>query len=192
MPGINSNDAFGGIPAAAFKSQTDLAEELGTHQETLAAIKSGSRGMSVDLARRVAAKSGGKAATVYLESQIASLKHKAVTKSITPAGVLGSAQHIMRNITKGFRDEEIDAKDPAFREAAENLKKIALAALDLADKEGDKSMSGDAATNPNPEPVYATGDSVAAATKTERDAHGRVIPEGEKVERDVQGRRIRD
>ncbi len=192
MPGINSkNQPFGGIPAAAFKSQTELAEELGTHQPTIAAIKSGAQGMSVDLARRVAAKSGGKAATVYLESQIASLKHKAVTKSITKAGVLGSAQHIMRNITKGFRDDEIDPKDPSFVAAAEQLRKIALAALDLADKEGNKSMGGSPATNPNPNPVHATGVSVAPALKSSRDAHGRVIPEGEKIERDAFGKRIR-
>lgn len=173
--------AFGGIPAASFKNARELADEIGTHPETIAAVKSGQRGLSVDTARKVAARSGEHAPTLYIESQIASLSRKTATKSISKTGVLTSVEHIMRNISsKGFLPSEIQAaaKDPAFRTAAENLRKIALAALDLADKEGDRSM-GPTAGSPNVEPV---------ATKTARDAHGRRVPEGEPVRRDAYGR----
>ncbi len=191
MAGINSGNAFGGIPAASMKSHKELAGELGTHRETITAIKSGGRGMSVDLARRVAAKSGEKAATVYLRSQIASLKVRAATKALSRTGTLGSAQVVMKNLTTKFRDEEIDRSDPQFKKAALELKAIAEAALDLAEAHGE-SMGGDAATNPNPETVYATGASVAPALKSTRDAQGVRIKDGERVERDAQGRRIRD
>jgi len=181
MPGINSKGAFGGVPAAALKNNRQLAEELGLHRETVVAVKSGRRGLSVDASKLVAAKSGEKPALVYLQSQIASLQARAATKALSPTGTLGGAQVVMKNLTTKFRAEEIDAKDPAFREAAENLKRIALAALDLSDKAGDKSM-GPAAGSPNVEPV---------AVKSSRDAHGRAIPQDEPIERDAHGKRLR-
>lgn len=177
------------IPLAAFKSQQAMAEELGMNQPAIAALKSGQRGLSVDAARKVAARSGEKPATVYIESQIASLKHRTtVTKSISGAGILGSCQHVMRNITTKFRDEEIDQRDPAFRAAAENLKKIAVAALEMAGPD-----DGDVET------VHTIGDSVEATLKktlnahdrrVEWDAHGRAMPEAQKIEGDAFGRAI--
>jgi plasmid maintenance system antidote protein VapI len=177
MSGINSRDAFGGIPAAALKSQQELAGELGTQQQVVSAMKSGQRGVSAEIARRIATKSGEKAGTVYLTSQVASLKHKLATKTISPDGVLNSATQIMRTITKGLRDEELDRRDPAFLAAAEQLKKIAEAALDMSQGE-------------YVEPTYATGDSLTPALKS-RDAHGKAVKGAPAIERDGYGKAVR-
>ncbi len=168
------------IPQAAYKSQQELAEELGTQQQVIAAIKAKDRGLSPQNARKVAQLSGGKAGNLYLESQVESLKMKAALKRVSPQGTLHSCETIMRAIKGEFRPEELDVKSAEFRKAAEQLKKIASAALDLADN------------SENVEPVHATGDSVAPALKSRRDSHGRVIPEGDSIERDAMGRRIRE
>lgn len=124
---------FGGIPAAAYQSQRELAENLGIHRETVTAVKTGKRGLSVDNSKAVAEKSGDKPATVYLTSQVESLKSKLAKKAITPAGVLGSATHMMRNLTIKFTHDQIDRSDPDFRRAALELKALAAAALDLSE-----------------------------------------------------------
>ena len=51
MKGTNFKDESGGVPrAAAFKSQQEIADELGVHRDSVKAIKSGDRGMSVAVA----------------------------------------------------------------------------------------------------------------------------------------------
>lgn len=169
MPGINSG-SFSGI--LTMKSSKEIADDLGTHRQTVEAVTKGERGMSVELARKVAAKSRTSPATEYLTSQVAALRVKTARKSMTPAGVLGSCQHAMRNLSGKFRDEEIDRSDPEFVKAAEALRDIALTALD--------QTGGD-----------AQDDDVEAATKSTRDAHGRKIPEGGKAERDGYGRHVK-
>ncbi len=177
------------VPLAAFKSQAELAEDLGTQQQVIAAIKAKDRGLSPANARKVAELGGGKAGNLYLESQVESLKMKTALKRVSPNGTLHSCETIMKAIKGDFRPDELNVKDPAFRAAAEQLKKIATAALDLAD-DTDESM-GPKAGSPNVEPLHATGDSVAPALKSQRDPFGRAMPEGEKVERDGYGKRIR-
>lgn len=172
MPGINSG-SFGGI--GTMKSSKEIADELGTHRQTVEAVTKGERGMSVDLAKKVAAISGTSPAKEYLTSQVAALRVKVAAKSMTPAGVLGSCQHAMRNLSGKFRDEEIDRSDPEFVKAAEALRDIALTALDQTG--GDEKDAQD--------------DDVEAATKSTRDAHGRKIPEGGKAERDGYGRHVK-
>ncbi len=109
--------------------------------------------MSVDLAKKVATKSNTTPATEYLVSQVASIKQKLTTKTMTPAGALNSAQHAMRNLSTKFRDAEINRSDPDFVKAAETLRDIALTALDQTEKV---------------EPVDAVEEAVA--TKSNRDA----------------------
>jgi hypothetical protein len=84
----------------------------------------------------------------------------------------------MRAIKGQFRDSEFDRRDAEFVAAAERLRQIAVAALDMADK--DEYM----------EPTNATGDSVEVALKSTRDAHGRATSEGPAIERDAFGRAV--
>jgi plasmid maintenance system antidote protein VapI len=210
MPGLNSSD-FGRIPGVTTKSQSALAEELGTQKSVVSAIKSGHRALSVDLARSVATKSGEKPANLYLASQLKTLRAKLARKEISPAGVLTNCQHIMSAVKGQFRSNEFDRSDPDFVRAAEELKRIAEVALDFAEDE-DKQFGPLAGSGNDQGPTYVTGDSTAAATKAatkkpardaygrllfdhgdrvERDAYGKAMPEGEDVERDTYGRRVR-
>jgi DNA-binding XRE family transcriptional regulator len=189
MAGINSKQPFGGIPAADY-SLKGLAEELGTHQQTIVAIKSGRRALSVDLARKVAVKSGEVPATLYLTSQVAAIKNKVKTKAMTPKGSLVAAEQILRAIKGQFYPHEIDRGSAEFKAAAEQLRQIAIAALDMSEDE-DKQMGQAAGSGNDAGVVYAMGDSVAPALKSTRDVYGRRIPEGEPVERDGYGRRVR-
>lgn len=189
MAGLN-NQAFGRIDGVATKNNRELADELGTHAPTISSIKSGERGLSPELARAVATKSGEKAGNVYLESQVARLKQKVALKRTSPAGTLHSCGIIMKSVSGGFRPSEMNRKDPAFLKAAQELKAIAEAALDIADSQ-EKSMGPAAGSGNDTGYPKATGDSTAVATKSTRDAHGTAIPEGEKVVRDAHGRRIK-
>ena len=192
-PGLN-NEAFGRIDGVATKNNRELADELGTHAPTISAIKSGERGLSPELARAVATKSGEKAGNVYLLSNVARLKQKVALKRTSPAGTLHSCGIIMKSVGGGFRDSEMNRKDPAFLKAAQELKAIAEAALDMADNT-DKSM-GPKAGSPN-DTGYprSVGDRKAPALKTAtkghtRDLHGRAVEEGPALEREPDGRRI--
>jgi plasmid maintenance system antidote protein VapI len=188
MAGINSKQPFGGIPAADY-SVKGLADELGTHQQTIVAIKSGRRALSVDLARKIAVKSGEVPATLYLTSQIAAIKNKVKTKAMTPKGSLVAAEQVMRAIKGQFYRHEIDRSSAEFQKAAEELRAIAVAALDMSEDESEGM--GPKAGSPSAEPVNTTGDSTAVATKS-RDAHGKAMRDtGEKIERDGYGRRVR-
>jgi plasmid maintenance system antidote protein VapI len=167
------------------KTQQEIAENLGADRTVVNRIMSGERGMSPELARKLAKKTGKPAPTLYLKSQLASFEHKAATKSMSEAGFLGSSQHVMRNVTKSFYDHELKAAraDPEFVSAAKRLKEMLLKALDLLE-DGDAGSGNDAG------PVFTTGDSVAPALKS-RDAHGKAIEDsGEKIERDAYGRRL--
>jgi hypothetical protein len=115
---------------------------------------------------------------LYLTTQVAALKQKLQTGEMKPENALGSAQVIMRTITKGFRSDELDRNSPEFKEAALLLKKIAEAALDLAGD--DDAGSGN--------------DQVAAKSSNpvQRDAQGVRIKDGPPVERDAYGRVVRD
>jgi hypothetical protein len=175
-PGINSgkyggtpaaSGSFGGTPASDYTTLKELADEIGTHRESLTAIKSGQRGMSVELARKVAKKTGEKAGTLYAESQVRSLKSKAATKSISPNGTLQAAQRAMKAVSGSFLPSEIDKKDPRFIAAAEQLRDIALVALDYSGN--DSQQMGPKAGSANDQgPTLRTGDSTAVAEKGER------------------------
>jgi plasmid maintenance system antidote protein VapI len=167
------------------RTQQEIAENLGADRTVVNKVISGERGMSPELSRRLAAKTGKPAPSLYLKSQLASFEHRAATKSMSEAGFLGSSQHVMRNVTKSFYDHELKAAraDPEFVSAAKKLRSMLLKALDLLE-DGDAGSGNDAG------PVFTTGDSVAPALKS-RDAHGKAIPDtGEKIERDPYGRRL--
>ncbi len=182
--------------AFAERTQKEISDHLATDRTVLSKGINAKRGFSPEVARKIAAKTGDPAPTLYLKSQLAAMEHKAATKSMSEAGFLGSAQHVMRNITKGqFYDHEMRAarKDPEFVPAANRLRELLLKALDLVGPDaGDASMGPAAGSGNSQGPTYVTGDSTAvAASKSTRDAYGRKIPEGEPVERDAYGRRIR-
>ncbi len=162
------------------RTQQDIADHLATKQSVVSNLIANKRGFSPEIARKAATMSGGKekAATLYLTTQVAALKQKLQTGEMKPENALGSAQVIMRTITKGFRSDELDRNSPEFKEAALLLKKIAEAALDLAGD--DDAGSGN--------------DQVAAKSSNpvQRDAQGVRIKDGPPVERDAYGRVVRD
>lgn len=174
------------VPAAAFKNMAEISRETGMREPAVFAVKSGDRGLSADNARKVAEMDGDKreAGYLFLASQTAALKKKIETKKITDEGVLRSAGGIMATSTRGFRPDEVNRADPDFRKVVLELKAIAETALEMVPAGGDT------------EPVHATGDSVAPALKTAtkshtRDAHGKAIPEGDRIERDAYGQALR-
>lgn len=176
MPGINSKyGAFGGIPAVSMKSNNELAAELSIHPQTVSAVKREQRGLSPEIAKSVATKSGEKPATLYAVSQIASIKARIKQDKISPSGALSAIRDITGSLRGKFAEKDIDRNSAEFQSALLQIKEVAQSALDLGG---------------NVEPVHATGDSVAPALKSSRDAHGRKIPEGEPVQRDGYGRRI--
>jgi hypothetical protein len=183
MPGINSYEKKGTssdfLRQEAFvrKTQQEISESLGTGRSAVVAMKNHSRGASVQVAKKAAASTGQSSGNIYLTSQVAALEKKITTKAIKDENVLGACQSIMRAIKGQFRSEEFDRSDPEFVRAAENLKAIATAALDMAPA--------------NEEPVHATGDSTATVFKSQRDPFSKAIPEGEQIERDAMGRRIK-
>jgi hypothetical protein len=195
MPGINSYEKKGTssnfLRQEAFvkKTQQEIAESLGTGKSAIVGMKNHSRGASVNVAKKAAATTGQKPANIFLTSQVAALEKKITTKAIKDENVLGACQSIMRAIKGQFRDSEFDRTEPEFVAAAERLRDIATAALDMADR--DATMGGTAAANEYTEPTRGTGDSVATVFKS-RDAHGKSVQEGEQIERDPLGRRIKD
>ncbi len=177
----------------AARTQAEIAEHLATKQSSVSRMKTGERGFSPEVSRKIAAKTGEPVPTIYLKSQLASMEQKAATKSMSEAGFMGSAQHVMRNITKQFRDDEMRAarKDPEFVSAANRLRELLLRALDLVGAGETQQMGPVAGSGNDAGVVYATGDSTAVATKS-RDAHGKAMRDtGEKIERDPFGRRVR-
>ncbi len=188
MAGINSFEKKGKssnfLRQEAFvkKTQDEIAESLGTKKSSIVAIKNHTRGASVQVAKKAAATTGQKPANIFLTSQVAALEKKITTKAIKDENVLGACQSIMRAIKGQFRSEEFDRRDDEFTASAERLRQIAVAALDMADRD---------AANEYMEPTHGTGDSVEVALKS-RDLHGRAIPEGPAIERDAYGRRVKD
>ncbi len=179
MPGINcKHGAFGGIPAVSMKNNKELASLLGTNHQTISATKSLRRGLSPELAKSVATKSGEKPATLYTVSQIASIKSRIAAKTMSPSGALSAVRDITVNLRGKFASKDFDRNSPEYQRALLEIKQVAETALDLGG---------------NPEPVNATGDSVAVALKTERDAHGVAMPAEEGLlERDSYGRAVKD
>jgi plasmid maintenance system antidote protein VapI len=168
----------------AAKTQQEIAEHLAIKQSNVSRIKSAERGFSPEIARKIAAKTGEPAPLVYLRSQLESMEHRAVTKSMSETGFLGSAEHVMRNITGKFYDHEMRAarKDPEFVTAANRLRELLLKALDLV--------------GPDDQGPTVTGDSTQVAAKSsdavERDAQGVRVKKGEPVLRDAYGRVLKD
>jgi transcriptional regulator with XRE-family HTH domain len=172
------------------KTQEEIAQHLSVKQGSVSRLKAGERGLSPEIARKIAFKTGENAPTLYLTSQLASMERGAATKSLSPAGWFGSAQHVARNISKKFLPEELKAAkaDPEFIAAATRLRELLLRALDLL---GEPQQMGPVAGSGNDQgPTYRTGDSLAPALKNTRDAQGVRIKDGESIERDAYGRRI--
>ncbi len=184
MAGINSYEKKGKssnfLREEAFvkKTQDEIAESLGTGRSAIVGMKNHTRGASVQVAKKAAGATGQKPASIFLTTQVAALETRISRKQIKDENVLGAAQSIMRAIKGQFRDSEFDRRDAEFVAAAERLRQIAVAALDMADK--DEYM----------EPTNATGDSVEVALKSTRDAHGRATSEGPAIERDAFGRAV--
>lgn len=200
-PGINSYEKKGSkssdfLRQEAFvkKTQREIAENLGTGKSAVVAMKNHTRGASVQVAKKAAATTGQKPANIFLTSQVEALEKKISKKQIEDSNVLGTCQSIMRSAKGQFRDNEFDRSDPEFIAAAERLRDIAVAALELTP--ADATMGGSAAAREYMEPTHGVGDSVApalkTATKSQRDPFGKAVVEGEKIERDPQGRRIKD
>jgi hypothetical protein len=196
MAGINSYEGKGtssdvlGQEVFVKKTLDEIADHLGTGKSAIVAIKNHTRGASVQVAKKAAATTGQKPANIFLTSQVAALEKKITTKAIKDENVLGACQSIMRSIRGQFAAKDFDRRDVLFVAAAERLRDIAVAALDMADSQ-DKSM-GPKAGSPN-DTGYprAVGDSVAPALKNTRDVHGRAVPQDEAIERDAHGRRVR-
>jgi hypothetical protein len=196
VPGINSYEKKGKssdfLRQEAFvkKTQQEIAESLGTGKSAIVGMKNHTRGASVQVAKKAAATTGQKPANIFLTSQVAALEKKITTKSIKDENVLGACQSIMRAIKGQFAAKDFDRRDAEFVAAAERLRDIAVAALDMADSMGPKAGGATDLGYP-----HAEGDSVAPALKTAtkghtRDLHGRAVPQDEAIERDAFGRAV--
>jgi plasmid maintenance system antidote protein VapI len=71
-------------------TQQEIADLLATDRTVVSKMMAGKRGMSPETARKLAAKTGEAAPTLYLKSQLRSMEHKAATKSMSEAGFSGS------------------------------------------------------------------------------------------------------
>jgi hypothetical protein len=176
MPGIN-DEAFGRIDGVATKSHAQLAEDLGTLKTTISSVKAGRRGMSPELAKSVAMKSGEKAATLFITSAATALKQKMKAETIGLNGVVDAAQMALKSVSTKFTPDQIDRREPEFRQAILELRTAAHKALELL---GDTEYVL---------PTHATGDSVEVALKS-RDLQGRAVEEGPAILRDAYGRRV--
>jgi hypothetical protein len=166
------------------KTHDEIREHLAGKETQISQAKHGVRGFSPELARKIAAKTSDNAPTLYLTSQLASMEKKAATKSMSPAGFMGSAEWVMRACTQKFTAREMAEarKDEDFIKAAKKLREMLLKALELID--------GEAGSGNDQGKVVTTGDPLDAALKS-RDPFGRAIPDtGDPVERDGHGRRI--
>jgi hypothetical protein len=185
MAGINSFEKKGKssnfLRQEAFvkKTQDEIAESLGTGRSAIVGMKNHTRGASVQVAKKAAGATGQKPASIFLTTQVAALETRISRKQIKDENVLGAAQSIMRSIKGQFADREFDRRDAEFVAAAERLRDIAIAALDMA------------GTNEYMEPTHGTGDSTAVATKS-RDIHGRAVEEGPAIVRDGHGRVVKN
>ncbi len=179
MAGINcKHGAFGGIPAVSMKSNNELADLLGTHPQTISATKSLSRGLSPELAKSVATKSGEKPATLYAVSQIASIKARIKSDKVSPSGALSAIRDITSNLRGKFASKDFDRNSPEYQKALMEIKEVAQSALDLGG---------------NVEPVHDVNSGVTAVAAKSRDLHGRANRDDEeKIERWPDGSRIRD
>jgi hypothetical protein len=192
MAGINSfekgkSSNFLREEAFVKKTQDEIAESLGTGRSAIVGMKNHTRGASVQVAKKAAGATGQKPASIFLTTQVAALETRISRKQIKDENVLGAAQTIMRAIKGQFRDSEFDRRDAEFVAAAERLRDIAIAALEMAEP---KTMGGTAAANEYMEPTNAVGDSTAVATKSTRDLQGRAVEEGPDILRDGYGRRV--
>lgn len=198
MAGINSYEKSGKssdfLREQAFiaKTQQEIAESLSTGKSAVVAMKNHTRGASVQVAKKAAATTGQNSASIFLTSQVAALEKKISTKAIKDENVLGACQSIMRSINGQWASKEIPRRDPEFIAAAERLRDIAVAALDMAP--ADEGMGDKAARREWMERTHDANSGVTAvATKgITRDANGKAIPEGPAIERDAHGRKIKD
>lgn len=181
----NGMDLFTQNDMFTKKTIQEIADHLGTGVSGVVALKNGTRGASVPVAKKAAFGTSLKSGNVYLSSQLRALENKITKKQIQPENILSACLPIMKAIHGSFRSDEI-SRDASFVAAAERLKEIAEAALETY---GAGEGMGPAAGSGNDQgPTYSTGDSVAPALKSTRDAHGRKIPEGDEIERDGYGR----
>lgn len=110
----------------------ELSEKLGIERANVAAIKSGNRGLSPDAARAAAAITGEKPATLFLVSQVETLKKRVYKGTATPAGILQAAGLVTQKVNSAFAPSEINLSDKDFQRAEIELKGIAIDYLQLA------------------------------------------------------------
>jgi hypothetical protein len=157
----------------------EISDHLGTGESAIVALKNGTRGASVPMAKKAAQGTSLKSGNVYLSSQLRALEKKLALKTIEPENVLAACLPIMRAVKGSFRSEEIQ-RDAEFVAAAQRLREIAEAALETY---GSGEYS---------EPVSDLNSGVTAvAAKSQRDLHGVNVKDQEVVERDIHGRAVR-
>jgi hypothetical protein len=159
----------------------EISDHLGTGSSAIVALKNGTRGASVQMAKKAAQGTSLRSGNVYLSSQLRALEKKLALKQIEPESVLAACLPIMRAMKGSFRSDEIQ-RDAEFVAAAQRLREIAEAALDTYGAGSEYS-----------EPVTDTNSSVTAvAAKSSRDLHGKANRDNEeKVERDIHGRAVK-
>ncbi len=159
----------------------EIADHLGTGESAIVALKNGTRGASVPMAKKAAQGTAMKSGNIYLVSQLRALETKLTKKQIEPENVLAACLPIMKSVHGSFRSDEIQ-RDAEFVAAAQRLREIAEAALE-------SYGSGEYS-----EPVSDLNSGVTAvAAKSSRDLHGRANRDDEEViERDPFGRAVRN
>ncbi len=157
----------------------EISDHLGTGSSGIVALKNGTRGASVPVAKKAAQGTAMKSGNIYLESQLRALENKITKKQIRPENILSACLPIMKAVHGSFRSDEIQ-RDAEFVAAAERLKEIAEAALATYGA-GEGS-----------EPVHDLNSGVTAVAAKSRDLHGRANRDEEPIERDMHGRAVRD
>jgi len=162
------------------KTIKEISDHLGTGVSGIVALKNGTRGASVPVAKKAAQGTAMKSGNIFLQTQLRALENKITRKQIAPENILSACLPIMKAIHGSFRSDEI-SRDAEFVAAAERLREIAEAALDTYGA-GEYS-----------EPVTDVNSGVTAVAAKSRDLHGRANRDDEeKIERWPDGSRIRD
>ncbi len=163
------------------KTIKEISDHLGTGSSGIVALKNGTRGASVPVAKKAAQGTAMKSGNIYLQSQLRALENKITKKQIEPKNILSACLPIMKAVHGSFRSDEIQ-RDPEFVAAAKRLREIAEAALDTYGvPEGSEAVTD---LNSGVRDV---------ATKSQRDLHGRANRDDEEViERDMHGRAVRN
>lgn len=161
------------------RSLSQIAMKVGLDKGTLYGAARGERGLSLQVARKVAGEFGTRPVGLYVASQVRHLSKKSEQGDL--AAVLRGAARITDELLKLKESDLVGETD-----------ELAEALADLADliTNAQAQLPGGANLGPVPSGTEQALKSAKPALKS-RDLFGRVMEEPGKVDRDPYGRRIK-